>query len=284
MSTDGDWHVSGVSLILPPFAGPDDPAIIVGQDLPVCMQASYTAAIFWRPPGSLAASGGAMWYFIAQRTAPFFGAGWQQVDHGFLLNDGVTCGYVVHHTVSANQVAGAATVFETWGQQGASNLTFAAPVELFLLSTVHFTVQTNIDWDGCVTQDVIDNTGFNSGSIPYTTAGGTLLGIAFRVPPSGRVLFHFNGKIANNAAGNGGFLSFQIREGSTLGAGTITYGPTDEDAMEVVNTAGNPDRQGVSFLFDFGVVGATYNVCMMHRVSGGLGTFDDRSIIVQPVF
>lgn len=34
MGTDGDWGTDPLSLTLPPFAGPNDPAIVIGQDIP----------------------------------------------------------------------------------------------------------------------------------------------------------------------------------------------------------------------------------------------------------
>lgn len=100
MGGRGDWGVAASSLTLPPFAAPDDAAIVIGPDLPTCMQANYTSAIFWRPPLSLAPTS-APYYFMAQRKTIVGAPGTQQVDHGFLINDGVTCGYTVYKRVAS---------------------------------------------------------------------------------------------------------------------------------------------------------------------------------------
>lgn len=86
------------SLILPGSAAPDDPAIIIGPDLPPCMQARYSSAVFFRPPGTASAGiAGAPLQFRAQVKVPV--ASQQFIDEGFLVYDGRTvCGYVVTYS------------------------------------------------------------------------------------------------------------------------------------------------------------------------------------------
>jgi len=101
-------------LILPSSALPDDSAVVIGPDLPPCMQAAYSSAIFFRPQNTF--TGGvnaAPLYFLAQKkiTGVF-----QNVDEGWALYDGNTiCGYVVMSTrLALNNGAGVLTIGQTW--------------------------------------------------------------------------------------------------------------------------------------------------------------------------
>jgi len=80
-------------LILPGTAQPNDPALVMGPDLPPCMRSRYAWAILGRPQGTV--SGGInapATFFIAGRSAP----GVAEVDEGWLIYDqGTVCGYVV---------------------------------------------------------------------------------------------------------------------------------------------------------------------------------------------
>lgn len=105
-NTGQEWATESVtSLQIPNGAGPDDPAIVVGSDLPPCMQTNYTAAIFFRPLDSLAPDNIPL-YFMAQRStllAPFT----QVVDFGFVIWNGTVCGYTVQERTFATNFAGA---------------------------------------------------------------------------------------------------------------------------------------------------------------------------------
>jgi hypothetical protein len=128
----------------------------------------------------------------------------------------------------------------------------------------------------------VDDVMFNSNNVTYTTAGAAaLIGFAFTVPPSGKVLFQYGGFMSVATAGHAAYISIQIQEGDTLGSGTMTLTASDDNAVIVANTAGNPDRQGVSYLFKTGVVGNVYNATLMHRTTGAVGTFDSRYLIIQ---
>ncbi len=85
------------SLILPGTAGPDEAAILLGPDLPPCMQAAYSSAVFFRPPGTVSNAIDRPIFFIAQAKNPISG----QVDEGWALWDqgtGSICGYYVTRT------------------------------------------------------------------------------------------------------------------------------------------------------------------------------------------
>lgn len=49
MASNRDWGVQSQTLTVPPFAGPAESAIIIGPDLPACMQTRYVSAVFYRP-------------------------------------------------------------------------------------------------------------------------------------------------------------------------------------------------------------------------------------------
>lgn len=92
------------SLLVPNNASIDDPAIIIGADLPPCIQSRYSSAIMWRPPNTTTAS--APYYFIGQRQQPGL-PNLQIVEHGFAVYDGVNCEYRVVKNSNASVSAGA---------------------------------------------------------------------------------------------------------------------------------------------------------------------------------
>lgn len=91
------------TLTLPNNARPGDPAIIIGPDLPPCMQSRYSAAIFFRPGTPF--TGNAI-----DRPIKFIGLVNNnvsaQVDEGFALWDGLNpssvCGYYAYKTTFAS--------------------------------------------------------------------------------------------------------------------------------------------------------------------------------------
>lgn len=85
-----EWAENAVtSLQVPSGVDANAAAILVGSDLPVCMQATYSSAVLWRPNGSV--SSNRLYYFMAQPRLVIT----QSVDHGFLWYNGTDCGYVV---------------------------------------------------------------------------------------------------------------------------------------------------------------------------------------------
>lgn len=111
-------------LILPFFALPNDPAIIIGPDLPPCMQARYSAAIFFRPPNTVTGGiHGGIWSFKAQRKAQ------ASTEEGYLLYDQTTvCGFVVAHVLlGANDTFGNIGVLEQFTPQFAGGSSAYVP-------------------------------------------------------------------------------------------------------------------------------------------------------------
>lgn len=294
MSGNRDWGVQGGSLTLPPFAGPDDPAILVGDFLPPCMQASYTAAIFFRPPNSVIDR--APYWFLAQRTLPIGGTSWQDVDEGYLIYDGAACGYVIYRRRQGHyQLFGPDMVidaFEDFGNIEENGALFNSPPQagfsngaiINILDPATFFINVNIDWNGCITAQSIDVTSYTNGSVGYTATGPTaFVGNAFTVPPSGQVMIHYGGRMSNNSAGQSTYLSIAILTGGTVGSGSTVLAASDNNATDTAGNANQSQRQSVQYLFT-GTPGDVLNATLMHRVQGGTGTFSRRYVITQPVF
>lgn len=92
------WTNQGIEqLTLPGSAGPNDPQIKIGPELPPCMQADFSAALFFVPPDSqtgVLANDSPLWFMAQYKTT---GAAVQVMAEGFLLYDPTAgfCGYVV---------------------------------------------------------------------------------------------------------------------------------------------------------------------------------------------
>lgn len=124
----------------------------------------------------------------------------------------------------------------------------------------------------------------SQGSITSTSyaAGANVCGTTFVAPTTGRVLVIWRaGHIDNNTAGADTFLSVEVRQGSSIGSGTVELAAADDWAVqhEGVNEVGF----GTAYPVERLTAGSTYNARTMHRVSAGTGTVDDREIIVIPL-
>jgi hypothetical protein len=216
-----EWSTNMLtSLILPNTATPNDAAIIIGVDLPTCMQANYAAAIFWRPANSLAASGSGPWFFIAQRKIPS-GSGVETVDEGMVVNDGVTCGYVVFHRRTATYDGTNLTLVENYGRLEIVNMGVAT-LDPFS-NPAHFFVDTDI---------------ITTGHIDVTTPAGEI-NVGGRVVGNAHNIAGYGTGLTTENAGNyvdwptGQTITFeklyddtdvQIRLGSTFYASVTTVG------------------------------------------------------------
>ena len=88
------WGAPPDTLTLPPFAGPGDPQIRIGPDVPVCMQARYAAVIMFMPANWNSGIGGPpiRYLGIVKTAAPFA----SNLEWGSLQWDEASvCGYAV---------------------------------------------------------------------------------------------------------------------------------------------------------------------------------------------
>ena len=105
-------------------------------------------------------------------------------------------------------------------------------------------------------------------------------GVAFTAPTTGRVLVPFKGDLFNDTAAQFTVLSFVIREGSTVGSGTVFLAASDSRA--IVNTGTSPVQAGITELVTGLTPGTVYNVRLEHRVGANIGTILRRTVIVAP--
>lgn len=120
-------------------------------------------------------------------------------------------------------------------------------------------------------------------STSYTAAvtGGTLAdcAVSFVAPTSGRVLLLYAATLDNSAA-NLTYGTPEVRTGSSIGSGTVVLAASDDNAIKVNGT--NEARYGTHYLLTGLTAGADYNARMLHRVSGGTGTLDERTMTAVP--
>ena len=144
--TGQEWASEAItSLQVPSGALLNDAAIVIGSDLPACMQATYASAVLFRPKFNQAPDS-APTYFIAQRKNPVGANFVQTVEHGFVIDNGVMCGYVVQRRVSGGSFNGLGTDFvmtERWASNmeivgltmTANQVQYDGVMDIFLLST-----------------------------------------------------------------------------------------------------------------------------------------------------
>lgn len=308
-----------ISLRLPQNAQPNDPQILIGPELPPCMQTDFTAAAFWIPPNSQVGvlAMDAPLFFIAQQTVTG-GAGSQTVTEGFVFYDPTisACGYIVTRRYVASGPPGAMSITQFIGPVPAtgSGITMA-----FAMQIVHDS-NTRTSWDGAGSQASVTNGGLlfvgsgseleinPNGTLDYggsastsddegalsttntsyalqgNVVAGTIIGSAFVAPPSGFVWVHLNAGMDNTTAAGQALMSYEIRAGNVVGSGTVFQAASDARAITLTNTDG--DRVGLSRLVTGLTPGTTYNVSGWHRSSAGANTaaFASRFLGVQPSF
>lgn len=129
----------------------------------------------------------------------------------------------------------------------------------------------------------VENDAFNFTATTFgvTSTSGTYIdcGVAFVAPMSGRVNIIYNAQ-SSNTTGVSTFVSPVIREGATIGSGTVVSAASDDDAIIVQSS--NEHRSGASRLVSGLTAGSTYNVRLEHRVSGGTGIVRRRTVTVEP--
>jgi hypothetical protein len=136
------------------------------------------------------------------------------------------------------------------------------------------------------------NASFTNTSPSPTSGGFGSLGVTFVCPPSGLVYVTIGGYLYQEVAGNQAVLGWQLRDGGTIGSGTVRLSPQDDNSLiigETVDTSepivvGASKRTLLGGSFGYAmVVGNTYNIQAQHFVNGGQGTLEHRSVLVEPV-
>lgn len=158
----------------------------------------------------------------------------------------------------------------------------AAPFEgelSYLADLNRYDTYTGAAWIALIPSFATSNdaTFYNSVSLGYTTAGAAIVGAAIVVPPSGAVRVDWTALISNSAA-QSTLVAPQLNDGAVVGAGAVLSGVTDTFSIATQQT----QIQTSSFRYYTGLVaGNTVNAFLQHRVSGGTGGFDRRTMSIE---
>lgn len=125
------------------------------------------------------------------------------------------------------------------------------------------------------------NFSFTATTYGVATTAGTYAdcGVAFTACTTGRAFIHYSAAMVNSGA-NTVRIAPVVRTGSTVGSGTVHTSASDDNAILVTGT--DSTRTGVAVLISGLTPGDAYNVRLEHRVGGGTGTAERRTVIVQP--
>ena len=115
-------------------------------------------------------------------------------------------------------------------------------------------------------------------SYATSSGGSAVCGVAFVAPTTGRVLIHYAAELDNSSMVT--LVSPRVGTGATVGSGTEVVSPQDQTAIS--NTGTNQVRCGATLPVDGLIPGATYNVALAHRVTGGNGAVSRRIVTVAP--
>jgi hypothetical protein len=120
---------------------------------------------------------------------------------------------------------------------------------------------------------------------------GTVHGVAFTAPTSGRVVITWGGAIANNTTAvtaTAVYLSIYVRTGSTVDAGSDVFVADDEYAVKAgkqTTSAIYPYTSGsMSYRLTGLTAGSSYNVITQFRATTSTAAVDNRWVLVQPAF
>lgn len=131
----------------------------------------------------------------------------------------------------------------------------------------------------------VNSTAENITSATYVAFTNNAEG-TFVAPPTGKVYVTVSGRMNLGNSTKYGFTAWELREGSTIGSGTVTLAADDNRAIRVGNTVttGAPNYYQGSYrhLVTGLVAGDTYNIRLMNRCSITLVS-DFRAMLVEPV-
>lgn len=294
MGSNTDWGVPPAGLIIPPYADSDEAAIVIEPDPPGCLASRYDQVIYIRTINSTL---GRAQFFIGvvkdSLVPPATGTMWVERGWYFHNTDPSTFPETCSVFVTGRWFTNLDTLSaREYGEAFGNLLQTGTPVPPAPTTDFRMEIdgilfqQGNIQWGAlgtpAVTVQDLQIASFGSAAVGYTTVGGALCGAAFVMPPSGKVLIHYGGRMSNNTAGQSTYLSFIWRDGGVVGAGAVLYTGTDDDATDHAGNANQSQRQGVSRMIQY-TPGATTNIVLQHRVQGGTGTFSRRYFIAEPV-
>src|SRR5690606_27719206 len=113
-----------------------------------------------------------------------------------------------------------------------------------------------------------------------TLTGGTACSVVFTAPTSGRVLL-INGCQISNSGNNTSTCAAEVREGDSVGVGTIVSVASTLRAGR--NGNANPVLGSFADVIGGLTAGGSYNAQQMFAVASGTGTFSNKTLIVVPL-
>ncbi|GGM27236.1 hypothetical protein GCM10011608_10000 [Micromonospora sonchi] len=144
-----------------------------------------------------------------------------------------------------------------------------------------------IDLETCPGTITADGTTLANITSTTFVPGSPVVGRAFVAPPSGGIWVTVGGSIAQSVAGSNTRLSWEVRQGGTVGAGTVIWSPSSVRGISCGQAvvSGGPSQLSASDrdLADTLIPGTTYNIRTMHTVTSGTGGVTYRKLMVEPV-
>lgn len=134
--------------------------------------------------------------------------------------------------------------------------------------------------DATIAVEASENTSQGPTSTSFA-AGSPVCGVAFDAPITGRCVIYWSAVLDNNTVNQDTVLSIEVRAGATIGSGTVLLSPQDQIAL--INESTNELRGSMFYPIDDLDPGLNYNVRLMHRVTGGTGTVNNRRVNVIPL-
>lgn len=165
---------------------------------------------------------------------------------------------------------------------GTDDVVIASGRDVYLSGTETH-IDGTIDWGGSAARDATTLTSQGTASTAYVQLA-TITGQSFVAPPSGKIMVHWMLALENSLAGGDAVCTFQIRDGSTIGAGTLFMAANDLRAVRKPGIA-RESRTGI-WPVDSLTPGAAYNVELLFRSTSGANTatFLNRNVGVVPTF
>lgn len=201
-----------------------------------------------------------------------------------LTADAAALGGLTHAQIDAAEI-----LLNTFGAGAAVKVTDAAielnrPVHNADLSSPTNTFPTNpqpVEVDEQTDLLTLTNTSF--------AAGSPVCGTTFVAPPSGKVYITVSGHLQGNASGSLAYLSYEVRDGGTIGSGTVIQAALTDRGVAVGSTVTGLSAARASLsrrtIVATGLTpGSTYNIRTMHLLAGsGSISIFSRELLVEPV-
>ncbi|MGW5402645.1 hypothetical protein, partial [Streptomyces sp. NPDC003952] len=116
-------------------------------------------------------------------------------------------------------------------------------------------------------------------------AGTPVVGSSFTAPASGKVYVTVTSHMEHNTAAAFAYVAFEVRDGSTIGSGTVVHAANTDEGVGIGSSGTAPTRinAGNRVLITGLTPGSAYNARTMHLTTAGNFDIFYRSLLVEPV-